>query len=123
LDPLEVSAPIEATYAITLDDLDAGEVVNTANVVGTDPFGRQPTDVSGTAFDNDIDTTTTLPVAPGISLVKTAVLDSAGDPTRVGDTITYSFTITNTGNVRLFDVLLTDPLSADAAFTFAPGTV
>ncbi len=123
LDPLEVSAPIVATYAITLDDLDAGEVVNTATVVGTDPFGRQPTDVSGTAFDNDIDTTTTLPVAPGISLVKTAVLDSAGDPTRVGDTITYSFTITNTGNVRLFDVLLTDPLSADAAFTFAPGTV
>ncbi len=91
-----------ATYAMTLTDLNAGEVENTAEVVGTDPFGRMPTD--------EDDTTTTLTQAPALDLVKTAVISGDQDPTQVGDVITYTFTVTNTGNVSAFDVLLSDPL-------------
>ncbi|MFA8444088.1 SdrD B-like domain-containing protein [Yoonia sp.] len=104
------SDSVTATYPITQDDLDAGEVVNTATAIGTDPFGREPTDDSGTEVDNDTDTTTSLTREPAIDLQKTAVISGDQMPTQVGDVITYTFTITNIGNVTLTDVTLTDDL-------------
>jgi len=104
------SDSFDATYAITQDDLNAGEVVNAATAIGTDPFGRQPTDDSGTAVDNDVDTVTSLLREPAIDLQKTAVISGDQMPTQIGDVITYTFTIRNIGNVTLTDVTLTDDL-------------
>ena len=94
---------ITGTYVLVPDDLTAGEVVNTATVTGNPPTGPPLTD--------DDTTTTPLPQVPGIDLVK-AITDSSDldDGAQVGDTITYDFTVTNTGNVPLRDVTIVDAL-------------
>jgi uncharacterized repeat protein (TIGR01451 family) len=93
-------------YTITLEDRDAGEVENQATATGTSPAGAEVTDESGTNSGNDDPTVVVIPQTPAIALLKTGTLS--------GDTITYSFTVTNTGNVTLSPVTLTDDLFADA---------
>jgi len=93
------SVTATATYALTQADLDAGRVDNTATVEGTPPMG-DPVDATD-------DATVPVPQAPAIELVKDASLEGDGV---VGDTIEYSFTASNTGNVTLTDVVIEDPL-------------
>ncbi|MDQ2068251.1 hypothetical protein Q9295_17980, partial [Xinfangfangia sp. CPCC 101601] len=100
-----------ATYTITQDDIDAGGVSNQATATGgyTDLDGdpQSVSDLSGTDVDNNTTTVTPLAQDPGIALVKAGVAGGAGG---LGDTITYTFTVTNTGNVTLNGVTVTDPL-------------
>ena len=94
---LEPTQSVTATASYTLTDADvaAGEVSNTATVSGIPP--------AGTAVTDEAPALVTLPeLTPGISLVKTGVLS--------GDTIAYSFTATNTGNVTLSAVSIADEL-------------
>lgn len=98
------------TYVVTQADINAEEVVNQATTEGTDPFGTVVEDDSGTAVDNDTPLVTPLVQAPSITLVKTADASAIGSPTVVGQVITYSFTVENTGNVPLTNVVLDDPL-------------
>ena len=90
-------------YPLTQADVDAGKVDNTATVTGKPPVG-------GTVTDTD---STTTPVAanPAIQLVKTAgaLTDEDGNGPDAGDTITYSFAVTNVGNVALDPVTVSDP--------------
>ncbi len=53
-------------------DIDAGEVINSATVTGTDPFDTDVTDDSGTTTGDDDPLVTPLVRTPGISLTKTA---------------------------------------------------
>ncbi len=99
-----------ATYVVTQADINAEDVVNQATTQGTDPFGTVVDDDSGTAVDNDTPLVTPLVQAPSITLVKTADASGIGSPTAVGEVISYSFTVTNTGNVPLTGVVVTDPL-------------
>jgi hypothetical protein len=81
-----------ATYTLTQADVDAGSVTNTATGTGT-PTG------SGTPIDSPpASVTVPTPAQPGISVAKTA---SPGTATAAGQTITYSFHVTDTGNVDL----------------------
>ncbi len=88
-----------ATYQVTQADLDAGAVNNTATATGTPPTGPPltPTD------------TVTVPgtQTPDLTLVKVADKTSVST---VGETITYTFTATNTGNVTADRCDITDPL-------------
>lgn len=103
-----------ATYALKQADIDRGSFANTASVSGTGPGpGGVPvtvTDTSGTATTNDTPVEQPLTKASSLSIVKshTAALST---PPQVGDEITYSFVVTNTGNVTLSDVVVTDPLA------------
>lgn len=98
-----------ATYPLTLADVDAETVTNTATTTGTDPAGQSPTDE---------DTVTVIPGnAPSISLVKTGALATAPDG-EAGDTVTYTFTVTNTGNVTLRDVGISDPMPGLGTLTY-----
>ncbi|MBF4514703.1 hypothetical protein ITJ66_19620, partial [Plantibacter sp. VKM Ac-2885] len=97
--PTRTLAPGEQTtatapYVLTQADVDAGKVTNTATGEGTPPTGP-PTETPPT------ETTVTVDPNPSLTTVKSADPAQAG---KVGDTITYSFVITNTGNVTLTDV-------------------
>ncbi|MTI18970.1 DUF11 domain-containing protein [Rhodobacteraceae bacterium RKSG542] len=107
------------TYAVTQDDIDTGYVENTATVSGTDPFAAVVSDVSGTATDNDTITSAALAQDRSIALIKTADASLVNNPAQVGDQISYSFTVTNTGNINLSNVFITDALP-DIALSGGP---
>ncbi|MCL2782675.1 MAG: cadherin-like domain-containing protein, partial [Propionibacteriaceae bacterium] len=87
------------TYTVKQTDVDAGQVVNTATADGIDPQGHH--------VDGQDDVTTDLTPAPSIDVVKTGTL--AGDA-KAGQAVNYQVVATNTGNVTLHNVTVTDPL-------------
>lgn len=103
------SVAFTATYTLTQADVDAGRVINQATISGTDPYNTVVTDLSGSATTNNTPTTTPVPAAPSIALLKVADASAVNDPAQVGDVITYAFTVRNTGNVTLTNVIVTDP--------------
>ncbi len=124
LEPLAFdTTTFTASYVLTQSDIDLGAVYNLALVSGNDP--------NGVTIDNDSEdispltpqdkfyeptcptcTVTTLEQKSGIALVKTAVFNDENNNknAEAGETITYSFVVTNTGNVRLTNVVINDPL-------------
>ncbi|MGS2727163.1 DUF7507 domain-containing protein, partial [Psychroserpens sp. BH13MA-6] len=112
-----------ATYAITQADIDAGVVTNQATANGNDPAGNSITDDSDDPSDptsDDDPTDTVIPQNPSMSLTKTSNLDLGADGVvSVGDIITYTYTISNTGDVTLFDLSVTE----DAADFTGTGTL
>ncbi len=110
-----------ATYTVTQTDVDAGEVLNTATSHGTPPGGTTPID----SEPDDAVVPTELPT-PQIAVVKHAQLatDANGNAlANPGDQVTYTFTVTNAGNVTLHTVSVTDPKAGAttcAATTLAP---
>lgn len=103
LNPGQV-ATVTAVHTLTQADVDAGRVINQATLTAVDANGsnvNQTSDDPSTATVQDA--TVTQIVSPGsISLVKTALL--SGD----GNTITYNFTVKNSGIVTLSDVVISD---------------
>lgn len=101
-----------ASYAVTQDDLDAGtDLTNIATATSTE---------AGPATDDE---TLTFDQTPGIDLVKSAdqtVFSTPGDAT-------YTYTVTNEGNVSLTNVTVMDDnftpgdLGDDFAATFSGG--
>lgn len=118
------------TYTVTDADVTAGSVVNTATASGTTP--------GGDPIESPPTTTTTDTAQIGLTIVKSAEFaDGNGNgELDLGETIVYSFVVTNTGNVRIEGITIDDafvtgiaPASADldggqqAVFTSAPYTV
>lgn len=92
------SVTCTATYVVTQADADAGSITNAATATGTPPDENTPPPVSP-----DDSVTIEIPASPGITVVKSA--DEAAQANIVrGQEITYSFLVTNTGNVTLADV-------------------
>jgi len=87
-----------ATHIITLTDLANGEYENIATVEGT---------YNSTQVDDEDNWIVHVTGNPSIVIIKTADI-SVGE---VGDTITYTITVENTGNVPLDDVTITDELT------------
>jgi uncharacterized repeat protein (TIGR01451 family) len=111
------STTFTATRTLTQANINAGVYNNTATVTGTPPAGPNVT-----AQDNE---SVTIPAVPSLSLVKTGTLNAGSNGVAdAGDTITYTFTVTNTGNVPLTNVTITDPgvtLSGGLIASLAPG--
>ncbi|MGH1550172.1 DUF7507 domain-containing protein [Leifsonia poae] len=104
-------------YRLTQADINAGHVANTATSSGTTPTG-------GTVDGPPKSTDTPLTQAPGLSVVKTANASRVSNPSQVGETITYTITATNTGNVTLTEVVIDDPLPGLSALVYTwPGAV
>ncbi len=108
------STTCTGSYTVTQADADFGHVANTASVIATPPSGMTPP----TGTDS---TDTTITAAPAISLTKTAGTPSG---TTAGSTILYTFVVTNSGNVTLASVGVSDPKVGAVscpATTLAPG--
>ncbi|MBP8792882.1 MAG: gliding motility-associated C-terminal domain-containing protein, partial [Lutibacter sp.] len=108
-------AVVKAFYTINQADVDAGSVTNTAIVTGVDVLGNEISDISdngNSTEGNDNPTIISLEQKPEIAIIKTAVFndDNSDGFAQVGETITYSFKVSNIGNVALFDVIVEDPL-------------
>ena len=106
------STTFTATYTVSQADVDAGLFTNTATATGTPP--------SGPAVDDSATATVTALQSPSITLVKTAL---TGVYNASGDVLSYAFTVTNTGNVTLANVIVTDPVAtvSGGPITLAPG--
>jgi uncharacterized repeat protein (TIGR01451 family) len=103
------SITCSATHTITQADIDAGSYLNTACVddgVGTGGAAQACDDATVNASKN-----------PALSIVKTTTFVGKYD---AGDTLHYNITVTNTGNVTLNNVVVTDLLVGDLACD--PGT-
>ncbi|MEI2806544.1 SdrD B-like domain-containing protein [Albidovulum sp.] len=104
------STTFTALYTLTQADIDAGQVVNQATASGTPPTGPAVSDLSGATAGDDVPTTVPVGAAAAIDLVKTADDSDFLDGADPGDVVRYAFAITNTGNVTLTNVALTDIL-------------
>ena len=106
------STTCDATHTVTQADLDAGSVVNIATAAGTDPGGATVTDPSDPVTVPAVQT-------PELTTVKSS---TTVDYAVVGDVIDYTITVTNTGNVTVDAVDVTDPNADPGSIVCVPAT-
>nr|BFE51512.1 DUF11 domain-containing protein [Saccharothrix mutabilis subsp. capreolus] len=82
------------------------DFTNTITATGTDQFGDAISDVAETVVDV---------IHPAIEVVKDVTPAQAEE----GDTVTYTITVRNTGDVPLTDITVDDPLLTACSTTFA----
>src|SRR5690606_28533724 len=104
------STTCTGSYTLTQADIDNGEVVNSATAGGTPP--------NDPPIDSPPSTTDT-PIAGEPSIASAKVMSANGDEdgsgtVTVGYTLSYSIPVTNTGNVTLTDVEISDALITPA---------
>ncbi len=104
LDPSEIWV-YTATYQVTQNDLDLGEIYNEAEVSAF--FGFD-------SVQDGTNLTVLICQFPSIDIQKTASQPSFN---QAGEVITYTFTVTNTGNVTLSNVSVSDPLPGLSAIS------
>ena len=112
------STTCDATHTVTQADLDAGSVVNIATSTGqppTPPGGPTPPVVTNPSNPVTVPATP----APALTTVKSSTTVTYAT---VGDVIDYTITVTNTGNVTLTDVDVTDPLADPGSIVCVPAT-
>uniref|UniRef100_UPI00047D9483 T9SS C-terminal target domain-containing protein n=1 Tax=Flavobacterium daejeonense TaxID=350893 RepID=UPI00047D9483 len=132
------STTFTATHAITQDDINRGVFYNLALANAKDSENINVSDTSSdptpcTTCTKDPECTdctiTVLPQTPELTVDKTAVVntrDTTSDVyTFVGDVINYTITVTNTGNVSIYNVVVKDPLTGldttNEPFVLNPG--
>ncbi|WP_378185501.1 gliding motility-associated C-terminal domain-containing protein [Aquimarina sp. W85] len=113
-----------ARYTLTQEAVDAGGVSNSVLVAATSPQNTAVSDTSDDGDDADGNTTNdttnfTIIPEPSLRLVKTSELNG----TMVGDIITYTFEIVNTGNVTINNITIDDPLTESIALDATPSTL
>jgi uncharacterized repeat protein (TIGR01451 family) len=120
IDGSGASTTCTATYVVTQADMDAGSIHNTGTVIASPvSLGTLTATSSATVLVDE---------HASLTVVKSATPTSVAS---VGQTVTYSFSVTNAGNVTLHSLVVNDTQSAPAgpllgapscpATTLAPG--
>ncbi|WP_198672940.1 DUF7507 domain-containing protein, partial [Algoriphagus litoralis] len=92
-------------YTVTQADVNNGSITNTVTVDGTDPKGGDVTDTDDDILDGSQN--------PALTLDKQNVNTVAA----AGEVVEYQFVVTNTGNVTISDVEITDSLTTPSTIT------
>ena len=97
-----------AVYTLTAADISSGQVSNIATVNATDPFDG----IVSAQSNAGVALLINLPSSATIALTKTGVFNDVNSDgfAQVGETITYSFAVENTGTVDLNTITISDPL-------------
>ena len=110
LDKTELKPGEEATatfeHVVTEQDILAGTVANEAVVKGKDPEGKDPDPKPGTTDDPTEDVNVTMPVTKTISNKP-----ADGKAFKLGETIEYTITVKNDGNVTYKNVAVNDKIT------------
>jgi Flp pilus assembly protein TadG len=102
----------EAYYPITADDTGAGSITNTATAHAI---------FNATVINsNNASLTVNIPQQPALSMVKSSTTVAAAG---TGISIPYKYTITNTGNVKLTNLSVTDDKITSVNCSGAPATL
>jgi len=101
-------------YVVTQEDVDKGSVPNDATATGESPS-------QGDDNPSDTDEVVT-PITPQPSIVIEKTSDKSVI-SKVGELVTYTLTVSNTGNVTLTNISVTDPLTGlkDGVESLEPG--
>ncbi len=105
------------TYDLTQEDIDRGLVTNTATAVADTPPDYMPSPgPSAPVESNEAPATVDIPPHPSLELQKEASVMGTGpnDAVTAGDRITYTYLVTNDGNVTVRNLSVTDHLSPPA---------
>jgi uncharacterized repeat protein (TIGR01451 family) len=86
-------------YEVKTTDMDAGKVARTVEVAGIDPQNQAVGAISNQTIVNGIQ-------SPELSVTSTAAQTAF---TEVGETISYSIVVKNSGNVSIISTAVTDP--------------
>jgi gliding motility-associated-like protein/uncharacterized repeat protein (TIGR01451 family) len=113
------------TLPVTLAHYNAGGITNSATADGTSPKGTKVSDISGTSLTNDDPTIINLAQQPDITLVKTSIFNDENNNgfAELGETVTYTFITTNTGNVTVTNVNLSDSFLNISNREFSPSVL
>ncbi len=97
----------EHDYVVSQSDVDAGGISDTAVAAGVPPGSPPPSPVPS----NPSTATVRTEESPEVGIVKSATVSPSGDQdgARLGDTIAYSYVITNIGDVTLRSIAVEDP--------------
>jgi uncharacterized repeat protein (TIGR01451 family) len=90
---------VQASYTLTLADMNAGSVTNTAHASGSTG--------SNTIVSGNASVSATLTAVPKLAVTKTANLASVN---LAGQLITYTIAVSNPGNVTVSAITVSDPL-------------
>ncbi|MGB8816963.1 MAG: hypothetical protein WCC66_03485, partial [Rhizobiaceae bacterium] len=91
------------TYTVTQADFDAGAIVNTASASGLTPQGAPVSDTGG--LSTPITQISSMELLKGVTFN-----DENGDGhAQIGETLSYQFTVSNSGNTTLTNIAVTDP--------------
>ncbi len=93
-------------YTVTQQDVDAGQVDNTATFTGTDPNNAKVTEKDTVSAKGQVTADFTVTNTPVIKDKDTSSI--VNKYTKVGDIVTYTLTLKNTGNATLKNIVVTD---------------
>ena len=109
--PVGATCTLTGDYVVTMAD-EGGDIVNTASA--------QSDEVTTPVTDTV--TTPVVPAAPALTIVKSAPTNADEDGSStvsIGDTLTYTITVTNSGNIDQNNVVVTDNLITPSTNTCA----
>ena len=128
--PVGATVVVKAEYVITQADVDNGGAYNSVTVEGEGPGGEKPEKPDPEPENPNPNPEpekpgTEIPTEdkdPKMEVVKTVTSSPREDGEyRIGDRITYQITVTNSGNITLNNVVVTDTLNATGQVTWDRG--